>query len=77
MYDQDYRNFFNNGFVSEQVALDSVMLVSLGLDFSINAAWQVHVRVENLFDERYQEVLRYRAPGRAVAAGVRLTLGGG
>ena len=77
MYDQDFRNFFNNGFVSEQVALDSVMLVSLGLDFSINAAWQVHVRVENLFDERYQEVLSYRAPGRAVAAGVRLTLGGG
>lgn len=34
-------------------------------------------RAENLFDERYQEVLGFDAPGRALFVGARVGLGGG
>jgi vitamin B12 transporter len=34
------------------------------------------LRAENLFDEHYQEVLGFDAPGRSLVVGVRVTLGG-
>jgi vitamin B12 transporter len=34
------------------------------------------LRAENLFDEHYQEVLGFDAPGRALVVGARVSLGG-
>jgi vitamin B12 transporter len=35
------------------------------------------LRAENLFDERYQEVLGFEAPGRVLVVGARVGVGGG
>jgi len=40
------------------------------------AAWSLRVRGENLLDARYEEVLGFPAPGRALYVGARLRLGG-
>jgi vitamin B12 transporter len=55
------------------VRLDSYTLVNLGGDFRITNKVQVYARVENLFDEQYEEVFTFRAPGRAEYAGVRFS----
>jgi len=35
--------------------------------------WSIYARIENLFDARYEPLLSYGAPGRAVYAGIRLS----
>jgi vitamin B12 transporter len=56
-----------------QVRLDSFTLVDLGGDYRITDTVQLYARVENLFDEKYEEVFTYRTPGRAEYVGVRLS----
>ena len=53
------------------VRLSSYTLVNLNGDFRLTDKVQVYARVENLLDERYEEVFTFRAPGRAEYAGVR------
>ncbi|MEJ0035797.1 MAG: TonB-dependent receptor [Gammaproteobacteria bacterium] len=55
-----------------QVRLDSFTLVDLGGDFKITDKVQLYARVENAFDEKYEEVFTFRTPGRAEYAGVRV-----
>ena len=74
MYDNDFRNFFVNGFQSELSKLDRYVLVNAQLTFQVSPKLSVHARVENLFDETYQEVLSYASPGRAAFFGMRLSL---
>ena len=59
---------------SERVTLKSYTLVNFGADYRINDRWQVYGRVENLFDEQYEEVFSFLSPGRAVYAGLRAIL---
>ena len=59
---------------ARRVTLKSYTLVNLGADYRINERWQVYGRVENLFDEQYEEVFSFLSPGRAVYAGLRATL---
>jgi vitamin B12 transporter len=63
-------NFTNVG--PAHIALDEFTLVNLGADFELNERTQLYGRLENLFDEDYEEVFTFRAPGRAAYAGVRL-----
>jgi vitamin B12 transporter len=56
-----------------RVQLDSYTLVNLGGDFKFTDFVQAYARVENLFDEKYEEVFTYRTPGRAAYAGVRFS----
>jgi vitamin B12 transporter len=42
------------------------------MSYSANDKLEVYGRVENGFDEDYQEVLGYNTAGRAAYAGVRL-----
>ncbi len=73
--DNDFRNFFVNGFVAERTELDSYTLVNANVSYDISDAVEVYVRVENLFDEDYEEVIGYATPGRTALAGVRLRFG--
>jgi vitamin B12 transporter len=55
-----------------RITLDEYTLVNLGADFSLNERTQLYGRIENLFDEDYEEVFTFRASGRGAYAGVRL-----
>ncbi len=73
--DNDFRNFFVNGFVTEQTELDSYTLVNANASYNVTEDLQIYVRLENVFDEDYEPVLGYAAPGRTAYAGVRFRLG--
>lgn len=62
-------NFTNFG--PYPATLDSFTLVNLGGDLRVSEGVRVYARVENLFDETYEEVFTYRSPGRAFYAGLR------
>lgn len=73
--DSDFRNFFTNGFVAEQTELDSYVLVNVGATYLMSEDIELYMRLENAFDEDYEDVLGYASPGRAVFGGVRFRLG--
>jgi vitamin B12 transporter len=58
---------------TSRVQMSSYTLVNLDGDFRISDAVQVYARVENLFDEKYEDVFTFRTPGRGAYAGVRFT----
>jgi vitamin B12 transporter len=63
--------FLPNFPFSTAVTLPSFTLVNIGADWSLNEHVEVFGRVENLFDQRYEEVFSYRSPGRAFYFGIR------
>jgi vitamin B12 transporter len=40
----------------------------------VSAAVEIYGRIENLFDENYQQISGFGTPGLSAYAGVRLTL---
>lgn len=54
------------------VTLKAFTLVNVGVDYKITKALQIYGRVENLFDQKYQEVFGFNAPGRAGYVGLRV-----
>ncbi len=63
---------FDTNFATfETVRLASFTLLTLGADYRLTPRLQLYGRLENLLDDRYQEVAGYEAPGRAAYAGVR------
>jgi vitamin B12 transporter len=75
MLDDDFRRFFSNGFAPERTELDSYLLFNVNARYRVNQRLEVFVRVENLFDESYEEVISYAAPGRAIFGGARYRFG--
>jgi len=71
MLDDDFRRFFSNGFAAERTELDSYVLFNLSVSYRVSDGLDVFLRAENLFDETYQEVISYAAPGRSVFGGIR------
>ncbi len=70
--DRDFRNSSPaNGFAFEIIELDSYTLANVNITYDITEELEVFARVENLFDDDYQEVFGYATPGRAAYAGVR------
>ena len=61
---------FNND--TNTAKVDSYTLVDLRASYPINDTLEVYGRIENAFDEDYQTVLNYGAPGRGVFGGVRV-----
>jgi vitamin B12 transporter len=55
-----------------RIEMADFTLVNFNADYRITQNVQVYGRVENLFDEEYQEVYTFRPPGRAAYAGVRV-----
>ncbi|MFM1886093.1 MAG: hypothetical protein RL026_1250 [Pseudomonadota bacterium] len=47
--------------------------VQLGGHWQWRPGWQLHARVENLLDDRHEQVYTYRMPGRAFHLGLRTT----
>lgn len=54
------------------VPLDAYSTVDLSLARRIAGRWEPFVRVENLFDAKYEEAAGFPAPGRGARAGVSL-----
>lgn len=63
-------------FMAEQVVLQDHWLGDLAASWQLRPGTELTARVENLFDEQYEEVLGFARPGRAVYAGVRMKFGG-
>ena len=55
-----------------RVELDSYTLVNLAGSYRFNEHAEAFARVENLFDERYEDVYGYGGMGRVAIAGVKL-----
>lgn len=68
----DDLNFTNTG--SARVRLASYTLVQLGARYAFGPSLEVFGRIENAFDESYEDVYTYRMPGRGVFAGLRASL---
>lgn len=51
--------------------LSGYNLVDIGLNYTLNQAWILEGRVNNVFDEDYQTVAGYYSPNRTVMIGVR------
>jgi len=56
---------------SNTLRLKSYVLTDVRIAYPINDTFELYGRVENLFDQRYQTLYRYGAPGRGAFAGVR------
>ena len=69
---QDDVAYTDPSYVPVPVSLKDYVLVNLGLEYKISEAISVYGRVENLLDERYEEVFSYATSGRACYGGVRV-----
>ncbi len=49
----------------------SFEVVNLAVNYDFFDQFQAYVRVDNLFDEHYEEILYYGTPGRSVFGGIR------
>lgn len=74
MLDNDYRNYFNNGFLLEKSRLDSYTVVRLAASYRVTDTVELFGRLENAFNETYQQTISYATPGRAVHGGVRVVI---
>lgn len=74
MLDSDFRNYFNNGFVTEKSPLESFTVVRAAASYRITDTLELFGRIENAFDEEHQQSISYATPGRAVYGGLRFTL---
>lgn len=64
-------NEFVNSTSRTRVTLDSYTVVNVGGSFKFNDKLEAFARVENFFDEEYQEVFSYNAPGRTAFVGLK------
>jgi vitamin B12 transporter len=66
---------FDNEFISatpaSRVQLSAFTLVNLSASYEVSDNVELFGRVENLFDEKYEEVFGYATPGIAAYAGLR------
>lgn len=64
--------FTNPSFIPVNVSLQEYVLVNLSTEYRIRPNISLFGRIENLFDEHYEEVFSYATTGRAAYAGVRV-----
>jgi vitamin B12 transporter len=64
--------FTDPSFTPVLVQLKAFTLVNLAGTWRINEQVELYGRIENLFDQTYQEVFSFASPGRAAYGGVRL-----
>jgi vitamin B12 transporter len=69
-------NAFKSDFSLQNVLLDPYWLVNAALSYKLQQGVELFGRVENLLDQRYQEVFGYEAAPITAFAGVKLTFGG-
>ena len=66
-------NFGFTTFTPERVKLDDYLLITAAASYKVQPGVEVFGRVENLANQKYQEVFGYNTPGATIYAGVRLT----
>ncbi|RME98421.1 MAG: TonB-dependent receptor [Alphaproteobacteria bacterium] len=59
-----------------RVTLDAYTLVNAGVSFQVTDWAKLYGRVENLFDQDYQEVFGFNTQGTTAFLGMRIALGG-
>ncbi|NJO53792.1 MAG: TonB-dependent receptor [Bacteroidales bacterium] len=63
------------GLVTERVALEPYTVVNGLISYDLTPNTTIYLRGDNLFDEQYEEVYSFVAPGRVVYAGLKAKLG--
>lgn len=69
-------SMLDNAFVPtlpSRITLGSYTVVNVGGSYRFNEHFEAYGRIENLFDEDYEEVFSYNAPGRTAFIGVKGT----
>ncbi|MGZ6018851.1 MAG: TonB-dependent receptor plug domain-containing protein [Phenylobacterium sp.] len=69
---QNDEAFIDPSFTPVLVSLKAFTLVNLDASWKLTRAMEVYGRIENLFDQGYQEVFSFEGAGRAAYAGVRV-----
>jgi vitamin B12 transporter len=59
-----------------KVTLNDYVLATATASYAVTKQIEVFGRIENLFDQRYQEVFSYNTMGLGAYAGLRVRLGG-
>ncbi len=67
-----YDTFFPPGAAGQQVKLDSYTLVNLAASYQATDRVRVYGRIENLFDEAYEDVIGFNTPGIGAFVGVQV-----
>jgi vitamin B12 transporter len=73
--DTDFDQFDPVTFDPLRVTLNSYVLAGGRVAYAITPAIEAFARIENAFDEKYQDVVGYATLGRTVYAGIRVRLG--
>jgi vitamin B12 transporter len=60
----------------QTVLLDEYWLVNAAISYKLQPGVEVFGRVENLLDQRYQEVFGFQSAPIMAFAGIKLTFGG-
>jgi vitamin B12 transporter len=47
-------------------------VVNLAASYNVTKNWQAYVRVDNLFNETYEEIFPFGTPIRSIYGGVRM-----
>ncbi|MEO7170986.1 MAG: TonB-dependent receptor [Sphingomonas sp.] len=64
--------YTNPSYIPVTVSLQEYVLVNLNAEYKVTDKISVYGRVENLFDEDYEEVFSFATPGRAAYGGVKV-----
>lgn len=68
---QDDLGFFAPTFQQRRVGMDDFTTLGTTVSYDLSRALEVHARVENMLDDRHEEILGYRVPGIGVYAGLK------
>jgi vitamin B12 transporter len=63
-------------FAQSTVRLDDYVLAEVAVSYRVTPALTAYARVENLFNENYEDVFGFNTPGRGAYAGLRAGFGG-
>ena len=62
-----------NASAGSRVEIDDYVVVNLSGSYNVHKYVEVFARIENLFDQDYQEIFGYGTPGVSAYGGVKLT----
>ena len=68
---QDDVAYIDPSYIPVRVSLQEYVLVNLNAEYKLSDRFSVFGRVENLFNERYEEVFSFATPGRGAYGGVK------
>ncbi len=73
--DTDFRRFFANGFTAERTRVEPFVLANVMVRWLPRPEMEFYLRLENAFDEEYEERIGYATPGRKAYVGLRYRFG--